>query len=152
MESISQHISYKEGIVSATGKRLGIDNTPPPEILATMKVTAEKLFEPMREYFGQPIRIVSFYRCPALNKAVGGSKTSSHMKGEAIDVEGTNGVTNMDIIRYFKEANVPMDQVIHEFGTDEEPDWVHISYREGNNRREFLRARKVKGRTIYTYF
>lgn len=151
MENISTHITYKEGVISATGQRLGIGNTPHPAILATMKVTAEKLFEPLREYFGQPIRIISFFRCAALNKAVGGAKNSSHMKGEAIDVEGTNGITNADIFRYFKNGNVDFDQVIWEFGTDQEPDWVHISYREGNNRREFLRARKVNGRTIYEH-
>lgn len=152
MENISKHISYKEGVVSATGKRLGIDNAPPPEILATMKITAEKLFEPLREHFGQPIRIISFYRCPALNKAVGGAKKSDHMLGKAIDVEGTNGVTNADIFRYFKEHDVPCSKVIWEFGTDQEPDWVHISYDEGNNRRQFLRARKVKGKTVYEPF
>lgn len=152
MENISPHISYKEAIVSATGTRLGIDNTPPPEILATMKVTAVKLFEPLREYFGVPLKIVSFYRCPALNKAVGGAKNSSHPKGEAIDVEGTNGISNANIVGYFKGHFPQFDQCIWEFGTDSEPDWVHISYREGNNRRQFLRARKVKGKTIYEPF
>lgn len=150
MENISKHISYKEGIVSATGQRLGIDNTPTEKILATMKITGEKLFEPLRAHFGQPIKIISFYRCPALNNAVGGAKKSDHMDGRAIDVEGMNGVTNADIFHYFKNnASVPCFKVIWEFGTDEEPDWVHISYKEGDNRREFLRARKVKGKTIY---
>lgn len=152
MENISKHITYKEGIVSATGTRLGIDNTPPPEILTTMKITAEKLFEPMREYFGQPIRIISFYRCPALNKAVGGAKNSSHMDGEAIDVQGVGDVTNAAIFRYFKEIFPRFQQCIWEFGTDNEPDWVHISYKEGDNRREFLRAKKVNGKTVYELF
>lgn len=152
MENISPHISYKEAIVSATGTRLGIDNTPPTRILAVMMDTAEKLFEPLRRHFGQPMRILSFYRCPALNKAVGGANKSDHMEGRAIDAQGTNGVTNADIFRYFKENDVPCDKIIWEFGTDTEPDWVHMSYREGNNRREFLRARKVKGKTIYEPF
>lgn len=153
MDNISPHISYKEGIVSVTGTRLGIDNTPTPEILATMKVTAVKLFEPLREHFGQPLRIISFYRCPALNSAVGGAKKSSHMNGEAIDVQGINGVTNADIFRYFKYNDVEFDQIIAEFPENGEPQWVHISYRSGNNRGEMLIAKKDKGRTVYyNYF
>lgn len=152
MENISKHISYKEGIVSATGTRLGIDNTPPAEILEVMKVTAEKLFEPIREHFGQPIRIISFFRCAALNKAVGGAKNSSHIKGEAIDVQATTGFQNSDIFLYLKNGNLPFDQAIWEFGDGQNPDWVHISYREGNNRREFLKAKKVNGKTVYEKF
>lgn len=147
---ISPHISEKEATVSATGSRLGIKNNPNPAILATMKITARKLFEPLRTGIGKPIRIISFYRSPALNKAVGGSKTSQHMTGEAIDAQGMEGVSNLQLFNYIKD-NLDFDQLINEFpDKDGEPSWVHLSYTvKRPNRKEIIRARKVKGKTIY---
>jgi len=151
MENISKHVTYAEAIVSATGSRKGIDNTPTPEALKAMKITAEKLFEPIREHFGVPIRIISFYRCPALNKAVGGAKTSQHMTGEAMDLQMTGGVTNRQLWEWLKSSGIELSQAIYEFGNDENPDWVHVSYSSvtRSNKREFLRAIKVNGKTKY---
>jgi zinc D-Ala-D-Ala carboxypeptidase len=152
MENISAHVSYSEGIVSATGTRRGIDNTPSPEILKVMKGTATGLFEPIRNGIGKPVRIISFYRCPALNKAVGGAKSSQHMTGEAMDLQATSGMSNADLFRYIV-AHVKFDQIIWEFGTDNEPAWVHVSLAaNGKNRRSIIRAKKVGTKTVYEPF
>ena len=144
--NISQHITFAEATKSATGSRLGINNVPPPEIIETMKITAENVFEPLREKCG-PIRISSFYRSPELNRAVGGAKVSQHCKGEAIDISGIN-VTNAELFRVACELD-QFDQIIWEFGTLTEPDWVHISFKKGHNRKQILRATKIGKRTTY---
>lgn len=149
MENISEHISYQEGIVSATGKRKGIKNDPPLVILDKMKITAEKLFEPLRAVFG-PIIIISFYRCPELNKAVGGAKNSQHIHGEAIDIQATGKWTNADIFNYLRNSAFDWDQIIAEFPIKGEPAWIHISYSATNNRRNALIAVKLgNGKTKY---
>ena len=86
MENISKNITYAEAIHSNTAKRKGIDNTPNIKQVETMKLTAEKIFEPLREFVGGPIKVNSFFRSPELNEAIGGSKTSQHCKGQAIDI------------------------------------------------------------------
>ena len=88
---ISKHVSYKEGVYSITATRLGIDNTPGDDQIHFMEIIAEKVFEPLREWVGGPIKINSFYRCPELNKAIGGSATSQHCKGQAMDIDDTLG-------------------------------------------------------------
>ena len=86
---ISKHISYKEGVYSNTAIRKGIDNTPNDEQLKNMELIAEKVFEPLREWVGGPIKINSFFRSPELNTAIGGSSKSQHCKGQAIDIDDT---------------------------------------------------------------
>ena len=114
-----------------------------------MKVTCKCVFEPIREHFNQPIYISSFYRSPELNTAIGGSKNSQHCKGEALDIDDVFGtVTNADIFNYIKER-LDFDQLIWEFGDDQNPAWVHVSYRLGNNRRRILKAYKSQGKTAY---
>lgn len=154
MDNISQHVSYAEATVSATGSRLGIKNVPPPDIIDIMKITAAKLLEPIRTHFGVPVRVISFYRSPALNKAVGGAAKSQHMTGEAMDLQMTQGVPNAQLFQWLKDSGIECCQVIWEFGTDKEPDWVHVSYSTvtRKNNREFLRAKRVKGKTVYTPF
>ena len=82
---ISKHISYKEGVYSNTATRRGIDNTPNKEQLNNMELIANEVFEPLREWVAGPIKINSFFRCPELNTAIGGSSKSQHCKGQAID-------------------------------------------------------------------
>jgi len=148
MENISKHISYKEATHSNTATRRGIDNTPGKTELAAMKLVAEKVFQPAREHFNKPIKINSFFRSATLNKRIGGSTTSQHCKGEAIDLDAV-GFTNKELYEYIKE-NLVFDQLIWEFGTDNEPDWVHVSYTANReNRGEILQAKKQKGKTIY---
>lgn len=147
--NISDHISLKEAVRSNTAKRLGIDNMPDNETLVTMQITAQHVFEPLRRHFNEPIYISSFYRCKELNTAIGGSTRSQHCKGEAIDIDDVySKATNADFFNYIKDK-LEFDQLIWEFGDDESPDWVHVSYSLGKNRMRILKAIKENGRTKY---
>jgi len=150
MNKISKHISYKEGVYSTTAKRLGIDNTPDAYALQNMELLAEKVFEPLREYVNGPIAINSFYRSPELNQAIGGSSKSQHCEGRAIDIDDTYGyMSNKEMYEYIKN-NLDFDQIIWEFGTDDNPDWVHVSYVDHDfNRQRCLKAYKEDGKTKY---
>ena len=147
---ISKHISYKEGVYSRTATRLDIENTPNDEQLNNMVLLAEEVFEPLRSWVGGPIKINSFFRSPKLNKAIGGSTTSQHCKGQAMDIDDTFGrATNAEMYHFIKE-HLDFDQMIWEFGDDDNPDWVHISFvSEDDNRRRCLKAYKEKGKTKY---
>ena len=150
MENISEHVSYREATHSATATRKDLDNTPNEEQIKNMKVVAEKLFEPLRRWVGGPIKINSFFRGLPLNTAIGGEKYSQHMKGQAMDIDDTFGhATNAQMYNFIKE-NLDFDQMIWEFGTDENPNWVHISYvSKEENRNRCLLAYKKNGRSKY---
>ena len=148
---ISPNITYAEAIHSQPAKRKGIDNTPTAKQVEVMKLTAEKIFQPLREWVGGPIKVNSFFRSAELNKAIGGSKTSQHCKGQAIDIDDVFGYkTNAEMYNWVKE-NLDFDQMIWEFGTDMNPNWVHISYvSEEDNRNRCLKAYKdERGKTKY---
>ena len=147
---ISKHITYPEAIHSNTAKRKGIDNTPNDEQLENMELIAEKVFEPLREWVGGPIKINSFFRSPELNTAIGGSSKSQHCKGQAIDIDDTFGkATNAEMYEWIKE-NLDFDQMIWEFGDDNNPNWVHVSYvSDVSNRNRCLKAYKEGGKTKY---
>ena len=149
-DRISEHISLKEGIKSHTATRLNIDNIPRELDLVNMKTIAEEVFEPLRKWVGGPIAINSFYRSPQLNSAIGGSTTSQHCIGCALDLDDNYGhKTNAEMYEYIKN-NLDFDQIIWEFGTDENPNWVHVSYvSEDANRRRCLKAYKENGKTKY---
>ena len=100
---ISKHISYKEGTHSNTAVRRRMRNEPDETQLAAMKLLSKKVFEPLRVHFDQPIRVNSFFRSAALNKAIGGSRTSQHCSGEAIDIDATNGITNKQLFDYIQD-------------------------------------------------
>ncbi len=150
MEKISKHVSYKEATFSQTAIRRDIDNTPSEEVLKRMQTVAENIFEPLRAHVGGPIKINSFYRSPLLNTAIGGAKSSQHTRGEAIDIDDTLGnMSNKDMFTFIKDE-LDFDQIIWEFGDDENPAWVHVSYvSPENNRRRILKASKVNGKTTY---
>ena len=147
---ISKHISYKEGVYSNTAIRRGIDNTPSDDQLHFMEIIAEKVFEPLREWVGGPIKINSFFRSPELNKAIGGSTKSQHCHGQAIDLDDTFGrATNAEMFEFIKK-HLDFDQIIWEFGDDDNPDWIHVSYvSEKKNRNRCLKAYKKEGKTCY---
>ena len=147
---ISKHISYKEGVYSVTAIRKGIDNEPNEEQLSNMKLVAEKIFEPVRTHFKVPIKVNSFFRSPDLNKAIGGSTKSQHCKGQAIDIDDTYGkIKNYDIYWWIKD-NLDFDQMIWEFGNNDNPDWVHVSYvSPDKNRNRCLKAYRENGKTKY---
>jgi hypothetical protein len=149
-DKISKNISYKESIHSQTAKRKGIENTPNEEQLASMFTIAEMIFQPLRAWVGGPIKINSFFRSPELNRAIGGSKSSQHCKGQAMDLDDVYGhKTNAEMYMYIKE-NLDFDQLIWEFGDDKNPNWVHVSYVDAQkNRNRCLKAYKDNGKTKY---
>lgn len=152
MKRISKYVSYAEATKSNTALKNGIDNTPNSTQLSNMKKVAVNVFDKVREHFGVPIGVSSFFRCLALNKKIGGASKSDHMDGEAIDIDADmyGGVTNKQIFDYIKD-NLEFDKLIWEFGSDEEPAWVHVSYVEGNNRKMVMRAIRNTGKTNYVF-
>jgi hypothetical protein len=158
---LSKNLSLSEMTKSVTALRRGIDNSPTKEHIHNMEVLAQKIFQPIRDYFGVPIHISSGYRSEALNKAIGGAHryidgkyvpTSQHCKGQAIDLDrdGHPQPNNSDLFYYIKDK-LEFDQLIWEFGTDKNPSWVHVSYNNlGTQRKQILVAYKDKnGRTKY---
>ena len=151
--NLSEHLSLKEVISSDTAKRLGISNEPTTEHLNNLKLLAEKVFEPIRKHFDKPIKVSSGYRSKELNSAIPGSSlTSQHCSGEALDLDQDDmptGVTNKMVFEYIKN-NLTFDQLIWEFGSDSNPDWVHVSYEStGKQRKQILKAIRVNGKTSY---
>ncbi len=150
MVRISKHISYKEATRSATALRLGIENIPNEYQLQNMEMVAKKVFEPLREAVDAPIKINSFFRCEELNKAIGGSTKSQHCQGRAIDIDDIYGHVSNAFMYYYIKDNLDFDQLIWEFGTDDSPDWVHVSYvDEDSNRKRCLKAYREDGKTKY---
>ena len=147
---ISGHISYKEAVYSRTATRLNINNEPNDQQMDNMCLVAEEVFEPLRMWVGGPIKINSFFRSPELNKAIGGSTKSQHCHGQAIDLDDTFGrATNAEMFEFIKK-HLNFDQMIWEFGDDDNPNWVHVSYvSEEKNRNRCLKAYKEKGKTKY---
>ena len=135
---------------STTALRREIENKPNEIQLANMKLIGEKIFEPLREYVGGPIKINSFFRGADLNKAIGGSTRSQHCKGQAMDIDDTFGYkTNAQMYDWIKH-NLDFDQMIWEFGDDNNPNWVHVSYvSPDENRQVCLKAYKQNSRTKY---
>jgi hypothetical protein len=139
---LSKNLALSEVTRSETAKRRGISNMPTPEHIENFKKLAENVF--------QPIRISSGYRSKALNTAVGGSLSSQHCTGEAIDIDmdGTD-ITNAQIFHFIKD-NLNFDQLIWEMGTDKNPDWVHVSYEStGKQRKQILVAKRSGSKTVY---
>jgi hypothetical protein len=150
---LSKNLSLAEVTRSETAKRKGVSNMPTEAHIANFKLLAEKVFQPIREHFAVPIHISSGYRSAALNKAIGGASSSQHCTGEAIDIDmdGTS-VTNAAIFNYIKD-NLEFDQLIWEFGTDTNPDWVHVSYEStGKQRKQILKAVKQGKTTVYRVY
>ena len=145
---LSAHLDLSEVIRSESAKRNGISNMPIALHIENFKLLAEKVFEPVRLHFGCPIHISSGYRSIELNKCIGGSLTSQHCTGEAIDIDmdnSTSGVTNKMVFDYIKD-NLVFDQIINEFDYS----WVHVSYAaNGRNRKQALDAIRVNGKTTY---
>ena len=149
---LSKNLSLNEVTKSDTALRRGIDNTPTEEHIENLKYVAEKVFQPIREHFGVPIYISSGYRSKALNEAIGGSKTSFHSHGMALDLDqdGKNkGVSNADVFYYIKN-NLPFTELIWEFGNETNPNWVHVAIAPGReNEKNIKIAQKVNNRTTY---
>jgi Uncharacterized protein conserved in bacteria len=152
MDNISTHITYAEGTKSQTAIRLGIENEPDAAQLASMKRVASKVFEPVRRDVakGNPLAVTSFFRSPDVNTAVGGSFNSQHCAGEAMDIDADvfGYCTNASVFEYIRD-NLEFDKLIWEYGTDVNPEWVHVSLKKTGNRRQVSRAYKRNNKTYY---
>jgi hypothetical protein len=137
--NLSQHVTIAEFEHTSHN----IPNKMNDVQIASATLLCTKVFEPLRLYLNRAITISSGYRSPALNRAVGGSATSQHKKAEAMDIKiGAKG------FHYIKD-NLDFDQLIWEFGTDHEPQWIHVSYKKSGNRKQVLKAIKSNGKTKY---
>src|SRR5574343_819617 len=120
---ISAHITFEEATVSPTALRLGINNEPNEAELTAMRLVAELCFEPLRKWYGKPIKVNSFFRCKALNDAVGSKDTSWHRSGHAIDMSAGNKQENEKLFNYIKD-NLEFTELINEYDFS----WVHVAY------------------------
>ncbi len=148
---LSNNFSLSEFTDSNTAERRGIDNSPTAEHIHNMVALCENVLQPLRECIGKSIRVSSGYRSEALNDAIGGSKTSEHSKGMAADIKLIVNGENQSQILYntILAMDIPFRQMIWEFGDDDTPNWVHISFNPSDNKRQCLRAYKDNGKTKY---
>ena len=147
---LTENFSLNELTKSQTAERKGIDNTPSAEHQENLKSLCEMILQPIRDHFGQVVSVSSGYRSPELCVAIGSSTQSQHAKGEASDFE-IFGVSNKELADYI-DQNLDYDQLILEYWKGEdEPNsgWVHCSYTNGSNRKQYLRAYKENGSTKY---
>ena len=152
MRYISKHISWSEAVKSKTAEKHEIENTPNENQIQEMKKLAKNIFEPLREWAGHPIRVNSFFRSPELCLKLKSKATSQHTKGQAIDIDSLGGKTNAELFDYIKD-NLSFDQLIWEFGDDENPDWIHVSFvNENTNRGNILKAIKDNKKTKYVFY
>ena len=149
---LSKNLSLAEVTKSTTAKRLGIDNTPDDWTTENLRKVAEHIFQPLRDAFKCPIYVSSGYRSAELNTAIGGSRRSQHVEGRALDLDADvfGRCTNSQIFDWIRE-NLEFDQLVWEFGDQDNPDWVHVSFvYDGNNRKRCLKAcRDDEGKVYY---
>jgi zinc D-Ala-D-Ala carboxypeptidase len=144
--NLSKHVALAEFENSPTATTHGINNKMNELQIASAKLLCENVFEPLRLYLNIPIRISSGFRSVQLNKMIKGSLTSQHTKGEAMDIKiDAKGF-------YFIKDKLEFDQLIWEFGNDEQPSWIHVSYKKSKNRKQVLKASKKNGKTIYSNY
>lgn len=145
---LSKNLTLKEVTKSATADKKGIDNNPSNSEIANLEAVAINIFQPVRDTIGQPIRVSSGYRCIELNSSIGGSSTSQHCKGEALDLQGIRSA-NSEIFNLIKDT-MEFDQLIWEFGDDNNPQWVHVSYTtKRDNRKMVLKSIRENGKVRY---
>ena len=151
---LSNNFTLAELIEAGSARRLGLEEqfNPPADIVCNLNALAKNILQPLRDHLGHAITITSGYRSPKVNKAVGGSKTSQHLEGKAADIQLLIDGKNRNQLLYntVLQLNLPFCQMIDEFGSEDEPAWIHISYDPKNIKREKLRARKINGKTVYT--
>ena len=135
---LSKNFSLEELIASNTAKARKIDNTPSPQIRANLERLCKEVLQPIRDAYGHAITVTSGYRCPKLNAAVGGAKTSQHMQGQAVDIKCT-ATSKAKLFALIKDMidkkKIKVGQLIWEYGTKKEPNWIHVSlpYTKVNN-------------------
>jgi zinc D-Ala-D-Ala carboxypeptidase len=128
MIKLSEHFDLDELTASTYGARKGIDNTPSAAVIASLRTTATGL-EMVREALGgKPIFVSSGYRSVRINRGIGGSATSQHCKGEAVDFKCPAFGTPRDIVAALVKSSIKFDQLILEFWSGGQTGWVHISF------------------------
>lgn len=142
--NLSRHVTIQEFSYSPTAIKKGIHNVMNSIQVNNAIQLCENVFEPIRKHLNAPIKITSGFRCEQLNKLIGGAYGSQHTKGEAFDLD----ITDRNVFDWILK-NVEFDQLIFEYGDDNNANWFHISYRKGNNRKQALRAVKIAGKTQY---
>jgi len=147
---LSKNFTLQEMVHSYTAVKKGLLNEPNEAQIENLRILCENVLQPLRDALG-PIYISSGFRSVELNTAIGGSSSSQHcaLKGAASDID--MGKRNAEVFNYIKDHLV-WDQMIWEFGDDENPSWVHVSYNEGHNRKQILKAIKQGGKTKYIQF
>ena len=143
--NLSKHVTLQEFENSPTATTHGINNKMSLSQIESAKLLCENVFEPLRIHLNTPIKISSGFRCVQLNRMIGGSKTSQHTKGEAMDIKIDAKGFN------FIKDKLNFDQLIWEFGNDEQPSWIHVSF-SSRNRKQVLKATKKNGKTIYSNY
>ena len=140
--NLTEHFTLEELCFSSTAERLGIDNTPPEDIVANVNVLARGL-EQVRALLGKPMHIDSGYRCVALNSAVKGAQDSAHLRGFAADFICPEFGDPLGIVRTVSNSAIVFDQCI------QEGSWVHISF-DPRARKEIMTAHFGPNGTNYT--
>lgn len=130
-----KYFSFQEMERSDTAVRYAIDNSIPENLKNNVARLVDNVLDPLREAWGRPLAVSSGYRCPALNKAVGGSATSHHMKGMAADITTGNKVDNRRLFQLIINLKLPFTQLIDE----RDFSWVHVSYDPENVKRQVLK-------------
>ena len=131
-----KHFTIAELTRSTTAQLRGIDNTPSQQVIKNLTALVDNVLDPLREAWGAPIHVNSGYRCPALNKAVGGVPASQHMLGEAADITAGSKVKNQRLYRLLRQLDLPVDQAINEHDFS----WIHVSHGP-RHRRSYFAAR-----------
>ena len=148
-----KHFSIRELSRSETASRKGINNTPNSAIVGALTALIDNVLDPLREKWGAPIIVTSGYRCPALNRAIGGASGSQHTKGEAADIRtlSDSREDNMKLLKCLLDSGIEFDQVIAEnVDGAGRPDWIHVSFtRSRANRKKRTTMKKIAGRTTY---
>lgn len=147
--NLSANFNLRELTRSDTADRLDIDNQPNEEQIESLRLLCENILQPVRDHFGKPVKITSGFRCSALNQAAGGSATSDHCKGQAVDFE-IDGLSNPDVAQWIMD-NLEYTQLILEFYVQGQPNsgWIHCSFDPNNLKKQELTATKVAGKTTY---
>jgi hypothetical protein len=147
--NLSANFNLRELTRSDTADRLNIDNQPNEEQIESLRLLCENILQPVRDHFGKPVKITSGFRCPAVNQATGGSATSDHCKGQAVDFE-IDGLPNPDVAQWIMD-NLDYTQLILEFYTQGQPNsgWIHCSFDPSNLKNQELTATKIAGKTTY---
>lgn len=151
---LSDNFTLEELIKSATAQRLGIDNTPSVVVKNKLATLCRKVLQPLRNKYNRSIVVTCGYRCPRLNKVVGGSSTSDHLYGNAADIRSQSDLRADNkalfdlLVKMMKNGEIGVKQIINEYDYD----WIHVSYQDGRTakRNEVLEAfRNKEGKTVY---